>query len=453
MSCTDCSPKVVVKYSSPYTATNCSDDNCGTCGNDACNTIYNGADLSCTGVETGTDLQTLLQKFDEKICTITGDYSTYDTHCITGITTEKEFVEAISSQYCTLKSNYDTFTTVTYVADKSAIYSTISDNNIPNITSNCTTYFNPVSTDTVKGVLQKLSNSICSIYSTALDISDVVWDTCYTVTDPPTTIKEGFDTVISQICSLKSTVSATLPTFDNSSNCLSGTSTDTLSDTIEAITTRLCSTPTFDGSDLTFSCVTAPATVTLDSTLQAILSKIDSLSASTAVFDTDYFTTTANGCAGTSVTLSENTFLNNKVAATSSDASPGFLEDKLSAGDNIIIDYTTTPGKATISSTGGSSSSDEKVKAYSTDDTAGYLYDKLSGDSTDDIYINPTEDTTNKQVQLKVDYNAYDLFMALLTELNTLPTSDPLFQLFCAIKNKCPDSCGSVTDVTVTYNS
>lgn len=452
MSCDNCVPTVNITYDTPYSKV----DNCAstdTTTNDAAKIIYNGAALPCSGVATATDLQTVLQTFDTKLCAVLGDYSTYNTYCLAPITTQKEFVEAISNAYCNLQSAYDTFTGTTYIGDKNGIDALIAANNTPNTTSTNTAVFDPVSTDTVAEVLQKVSNSICAVYSTALDMSGVTWGTCYTVGTTPTTVQEGFSTVISQICTLKTTVDSLLPVFDNTGSCITGGgTTDNLITTIGLIKTQLCKATTLDTTALTFTCVTKPVTVTLQSTLQALLTSIDTLSGKIPVFDTTDFTTVPGGCSGTSVSIADGLITDNKVAATSSDSNPGALEDKLAAGTNVTIDYTTNAGKATISATTGTAN-DEKVKAFSADTTAGYLYDKVSGTDSGDVIINITEDTTNNQVNIAAVVDATSLLTTLLNELDSLDPASDLFQLFCAIKNKCPDSCSEPTDVSVNYYS
>lgn len=448
MACNDCIPQVNVTYTNPYQntqQTNCSGTS--TCSSNASDITYNGANLTCTGINTNDKLDAALQKIDEKVCSVLGDYSTYNTNCIENITTEKEFVEAISLAYCTLQTDYDTFIGTTYVADKTTLTTLINTNNVPNITSACTTIFNPTSTDTVKQVLQKISASLCAVYSTALDLSGVTWDNCYTISSTPNTVAEGFQVVLDQICTLNSASSGVLPTFDNTSTCLTGgTSTDSLVTTIGLIKTQLCSLPTFAVDTLAWSCVTEPATKDLQNSFQAVLSAIDDLSAKIPVFSSD-FTTSANGCSGTNVSLGTSV-TDKKVASTSSDSNPGTLEDKLYAGDNVTLDYATTPGKVIIAATGGSAS-DGKVKINS-GDTAGYLADKLEGDNgTINATVGP--DTDTGKVQISINYDAKSLLTDLLNELNSLPDSDALSQLFCALVSRCPESCGTVSNVSVNY--
>jgi len=447
MACNDCIPQVNVTYTNPYQNTQQSNCNSTGVSSIASDITYDGANLTCSGIATNDNITTALQKLDTKVCSVIGDYSTYNTYCLADIITEKEFVEAISNGYCTLKSDYDTFTGTTYVADKTTLTTTINTNNVPNITSSCTDIFNPISTDTVKQVLQKVSNSLCAVYSTALDLSNVTWDSCFTVSSTPTTIADGFQVVLDQICTLKSTTAGTLPTFDNTGTCLTGGgTTDSLTTTIGLIKTKLCSLPTFAVDSLTWSCVTKPTTKDLQNSFQAVLSAIDSLSAKIPVFSSD-FTTSANGCSGTNVSLGTSVTDKN-VAATSSDTNPGTLEDKLYAGDNITLDYASLSGKVKISASGGSTS-DGKVK-ISSSDTAGYLADKVEGDSGD-ITITVGPDNSAGKVQVSATYDAKALLTALLNELSSLPDSDPLSQLFCSIVSKCPESCGTVSNVSVNY--
>ena len=455
MSCSGCLGSTPNVYTiMPANPSNCvipCSTGCGGDCNDSANVIYSGPALTCSAVQTGTSVQSIIQTFDTLLCSATGNYSTYNTYCLAPITTQQQFVETISADFCNLQTNYNTFTGTTYVNDKAGLQSQITALQNTNFTSTCQTVLPIGSTDSLSTTLSKLGAAICTIYSSALDLSTVNWSQCITVTTPPTTIAGGFTTLLSQICSINSSLATLLPTFDNSTSCIGGTTTDTLVTTINAVKTRLCTTPTFDIDTLTWNCVSKPTstgTTDLQDAFQAVLSAIDSLKGSIPTFSSKFIVTAGASCVGPTVDLAS-TVTDRYVAATSSDNSPGTLQDKLSEGTNITLDYTTTPGKVIINNSGAVA--DEKVKAFSGDPTAGYLADKLEGNTGDKIYINPLSDNINNKVQLSVVYDPYTVLNDLLTTLNGLPTTDPLYQMFCTIVSRCPDSCEPPTNIVVTY--
>src|SRR6187551_330689 len=75
-----------------------SNDCGGTNYNAACG-IYNGLALPCSGIENLDDLETVIEKLDQAICAITGDFSSYNMNCLPDwwgepITTEEDFIDA-----------------------------------------------------------------------------------------------------------------------------------------------------------------------------------------------------------------------------------------------------------------------------------------------------------------------------------------------------------------------
>lgn len=198
MSCNSISP---IAYSVTYPAP-C--DTCVDCGQTGCQgtgdakcVFYTGPALPCSGIATNDNLEVALQKVEEQICSVIGNYATYNTYCLAPITTQQEFVESISLAYCTLRAEYDFFINTTFVNYAAQVNVDIGNATYPNIT--CT--INGVTnTDSVADVLTKYCVSFGNLY-TAIDISGVTWNGCFTVPTPPTTIAEGFDVLASQICS------------------------------------------------------------------------------------------------------------------------------------------------------------------------------------------------------------------------------------------------------------
>lgn len=214
---------------------NCSDpisDSCQNCEENLgcahpidfnCST-YSGANLTCIGVNTNDKGDVVLQKINDTICNIVvgeADYSQYNTYCLAPVSTQQQFVEKISNQFCTLQSNYNTFVTETYVDEIDSIYDRIVILEVPEITGNsCLTL---LANDTQKQVLQKIANKIGDL-CTVTSLSAVNWNQCYTVSPIPTTVGEGFNTLISQICDLSTQISnIAAPTYLVKTNNLDNT--------------------------------------------------------------------------------------------------------------------------------------------------------------------------------------------------------------------------------------
>src|SRR6478609_7619982 len=222
----------------------------GLCPGDIAGFSYQGPNLPCTNIVTGTNMQDVIIAFDAALCATLGDYTIYNTYCLdddSPITTQQEFVESISEFVCTLNTNFTTFTTETYVIYQAEVDSRFDSIENPNITS-CGSV-GIINSDDYLTVLNKLSNAVCNIYTNELDLSAVTWAQCFAVPSPPTSIQEGFNLLIDQLCIVKGDVAAgaSLPTYNNSGTCLPepGTS-DSLDSTIIKIRTRLCQSPTFD---------------------------------------------------------------------------------------------------------------------------------------------------------------------------------------------------------------
>lgn len=454
--CINCDPNQPLgSYAFPYNGpcTNCDEGECPS-GIAPTNCIYYpGPGLTCIGAETNERLSTILQKIDAKLCTLNPDvYSTYNTFCLAPINTEKEFVEAISDQFCTLRTDFTTFTSSTFPTAIAAVNTSINTLNTPNVSSCVQIGFVP--TDTIKDSLQKLSNAVCSIYNTELSVAGVNWAQCSVVPTPPTTIVGGFNFLISQICNLSAQISGSvvLPTFDNTGTCLSSPTTfDSLSATIVKMRSRLCATPTFNANALTWNCIsnTATSDTDLQSAFQAVLTKIDTLSQNLPTFNAADFvvnaTNPAQPCAGNTISLAGPSANSDRfVAVNNADASPGTLVDKLIAGTNIVLDTTTTPGAMVVNFAG--STVDEKVKTSATDPTAGFLEEKITGSTGAVVSIDTNTVSNQVEVSATVD------MVALATQLFAIISSnETLKEQFCALMSSCPSPCNPPSNITVTY--
>jgi hypothetical protein len=438
-----------------YSATNCqsSPSNTPVISD---NVIYDGSNLTCSGINYQDSLTVALQKLDTAACAAMGDYSTYNTYCLAPITTQQQFVETISNYVCTLNSNYTTFSGTTFPAYQTSISAQLAAITNPGITCSIA---GVTSADSLVTVLNKYCTSF-SNFNTAISLSGVNWSQCFSVSTPPTTIAGAFSTVLNQICQVQSGAGGGLPTFNNTSSCLSGgTTNDSLVTTINLIKTQLCTCPTFNINTLTWNCVTKPsgAGVTdLQDAFSALMAKVDSLSQQILTgFSGDFTITSTNpssSCAGKSIALTTPATTSDRlVASTPSDTAPGTLQQKVTAGTNITLDYTTTPGQMIINSSGGGTNS-YQVKVNSGDTAPGYLGVKVEGgtDPAGIVTITPSVDTVNQKVSFAGSLNIDNLITAILTELADNPAMQ---EAWCAANSNCPSSCPAPTNISVTYSS
>lgn len=408
---------------------------------------FRAPNLACSGINTDDSIELAIQKIDEKLCVVAADYSTYNFHClddVTPITTEAEFVSAITDYVCTLNTSLSDFTGVSFVSYQSTVDSRFSSIENPGITCSSASVVN---TDTLVQVLNKYCTKFSSL-DTAIGISGVTWDSCFTVTSSPTTIAGAFSLLADQICQTKALItSSTLPTFNNTGSCLSTPgSSDSLSDTIDKIKTRLCQSPTLDNSSLVSTCITIPGTSTdLQTLLQNILTSLDTITTNFPTFDGSDFTVTGTGCGGKTVALATPINQDRLVAANATDNSPGTLISKL-VGVGCTIDDTTNSGQVTITVT-SSAVSDGKVKADSSDASADYLINKVeAGASQSGIGLSVSYDSTTDKVQIAPSVDIETIITSFLTYLEENPSSDIANRL-CAIIASCPSPCDSPTNV------
>lgn len=448
MSCNSSNPFIV--YPTQYSQTNCeqcTDPACGTYTPTKC-IYYSGPALPCIGVETNDNLELILQKVETKICEATGDYSTYDTACLTSITTQQQFVEAISAGYCDLLAEFNQFVNIDFPASQTAIEESVTTVDTPGITC---TVAGVVPTDTVSQVLEKYCELLTAL-NTMADVSTANWNSCYSVSPLPSTPIEGFNTLIDQICNLQSQVDAgSLGTFDNT--CIGGSTTEDAATSIQGLLDRMCSVPTFNPATLTFGCVTAPGTLDLQNIVQTILTSLTDYFQNKLTFSGDFSVSLVdpmNPCLGKSVELTTPLDMDRFVAASPTDTSPATLFEKLDAGPNISIDDTTTPGKVTISSTAPAESF--KVKAAPDgSDTEDYLIGKVEGQANilDGLSISESYSAITEKVGLypSVDWTAF--ISKWFAELNSNST---LALLFCSQVQACIDSTSACFSFSASLN-
>ena len=455
MSCTNTNSQSLGYYPNTTGCVNCPSpcpDGCDP--KDASCIVYTGAPLNCIQADSNTNLETIIQLIDARVCETSGDFTGYNFYCLIdqgAINTQQQFVERISQFACQTRTDFTNFVTNTYTPGIAGLQNQINSLKNPNITS-CDE-LNIVSTDVQNVVLTKLSNSICAIYS-AINPSSANWSQCFSVVgDPPATIVEGFNTILDQLCQIKTGGgSAALPTFNNVGSCLPAplTTADTLVSTIAKIKTRLCQTPTFNAGNLTTPvCVQYSGASTLENVLDAVINQVNQLSLNTVrAFNNSQFTVSlidpSSPCLGKQLSLATAN-IDRMVALNTTDVTPGTLQDKIAQGPNITLDFgNTNPGKLTISAT-ATSNTDEKVKVNGSDASAGYLETKVVG-STDLVSV--TVLPINTSSQLKISANL-DMEALINLILETIGDDEDLKVKFCTLVSSCPSPCDPPTNVQV----
>jgi len=443
--CTTSSPTV---FSARYFYNAQCTDTCGsgpTSCCDASDTIYRGPALSCSGIEPLDTLEIALQKLDEQICSAVGDYSTYEFNCLETwcgctITTEAQFVDQITAYTCETRANLDTFLNTTFPAHQVAIVARFVAIEVPGIT--CATA-GVTPTSTLNQILGAYCTQITNIKA-AIDVSSVDWDQCFTVGSPPSTVIGGFDLLVDQICEVKAlaTAAAVLPTFNNTAyTCLATPgASDTLVATITKILDVLCGLAEFDPANIDWGCTGAePASLELG--VQQIVDSVDTLLQALPTYSGDFVVTATDAgdpCAGLTISLATPINQDRFVASNASDTSPGTLIDKLTAGTNITLDDTTTPGQVIINSTGDNYT----VKANVADAASGFLDAKIEGqtDVTTSLSIVETYNAGTDKLDLTPVINV-DNFMEFI--FSTIENNVEWKTRFCSIVASCDpgDTC------------
>lgn len=449
MPCLGCNSSPVQSFASFFSNSPCieSASNCG------CNSLssacvqYTGPNLPCSGIETADSIEMALQKLDEQICAVQGDYTTYSMHCLptwygVAITTQAAFVDAITGYACEIASDLATFINSTYVADQAEVDGRLDALEIPEVTCGSASV---LPTDTLYQILGKYCVKFEDI-DTALDISGVVYNNCLTVITPPTTIGEALQLLADQIC-LVADDTAALPTFNNIGTCLPAplTSSDTLVATVNKIIARLCDSPTWDASNLTWGCIGAPGSNTdLEEAVQNIITVVNVHTAAFPTFDgSDFVVTPTSGdpCDGVTISLATPINQDRFVAANALDSSPSTLINKL-VGVGLTVDDTTNAGKITLTVTGGAET--YTVKADSTDTSPDYLINKVNGSTASGITLGTSYNSGSEQVDFGLSVNLVTLFDELLDELTE---GSALYAKFCAKVAGCPSPCDPPTNV------
>lgn len=453
MPCTNCTsgPNSLLSLPSLYTTNSLCPDCTGSIVTSSC-VVYGGPNLACSTILNQDTLDVALQKIDTRLCTVTGSYATYNMGCINDgtVSTEADFVAAITGYVCNLNTTYGLFSGTTFPAYQDTVDSRFMALEKPGIT------------DTVTGMgpgntlaedLGLLGTAIGTLRG-ELDITAIPWSSCFSVPTPPVTVADAIALLNTELCLVKGSGSGgtTLPVFNNTGSCLSAPgSAESLVDTVTKIRTRVCQSPILTNNTLSAGSVVIPTAITdLNGTLQAVLTQLDALSKLAPVFHAGDFTTApvdpSNTYKGVTVSLATASVQDRFVAATASDTTPGTLVDKLSEGTNITLDSTTTPGKVIINSTGGSGNS--LVKANINDTNPGVLDNKIAFTSPiNGFSLSAAYNPTLGQVVFSPSLDMAAFAAAFMGMLENDPT---LKAQFCALVASCPSPCAAPTNVQAT---
>jgi hypothetical protein len=342
MACTDCDNSNISLTGSWFPGNPCENNDCGGASTNASCVIYNGPTLSCSGIETLDNVEAALQKIDEQICAISGDYSTYNMNCLptwweAAITNQATFVDAITKFACEIRDNLATFIGVVYVCNQEILDDRLKALEVPGITCS---FASVVSTDTLQQVLGKYCTKFGDIEA-SLNLSSVTWNNCLTISGNPITVASGFQLISDQICSLYALIAGggILPTFNNTLSCIGGGSSDSLLTTITLIKNRLCLSPTLNMDNIVWGCFTEEAT--FEDVIIKMVSTLGTLSANFVQFNAGDFILTpldaTNPCGGNMVSLAASLNADRFVAVNALDTSPGTLNTKLSGSSSILL--------------------------------------------------------------------------------------------------------------------
>lgn len=409
---------------------------------------YTSTPLSCLG---GTEIQKLdeiLQRIDIRICELTGGtdpYGDFELLCLEPVTTARDFAERTAAMLCQVRTTLLNFINNLYPVDLMAIKAEITDLNKAGFDKSCSG-LNIVRADTISMVLSKLAEAICALELTTSDLSQVDWDKCVTISQAPSSIQEGFNFILQQLCTLQDAGTSThLPSFDNTGSCLAAPSiTDSLQETIMKIRSHLCSLPTFSVTALPNTCVSLSGITTLEQSLSKILTQLDNLSRNSIrqVDNSQFSIADADAtqpCQGKRLVLTGTVQGTDRmVAVNAADTVPGTLEQKISAGTGIAVDANAVPGKLTITTT---QIIDYRVKTHETDSTPGYLSQKMIG-APGEVNVTVTPVTDQLEVRASIDYS-----IVIDRLFDILETDADLKARFCALVASCPSPCTPPTNV------
>lgn len=459
MSCVDCnSSNRHTSFSYNFNQSNCVSCSpiCDTQMDSSC-VKYTGSALTCNDIASNTNLEVIIKAFDEKFCDIDSnavDWSTFNYACLTNpddspITTPQEFVEVISDYVCTTSSDFTDFSTDTtsnFTSTNNRVYA------IENPALVTNSYISIDEESTYAQVQTAFNSAFAEIYP-MLDPSSADWADI-SVDPEPTTLIQAFNSLIAFSADMQTTLDTLdpLPTFNNTTSCLASPgATDSLVSTIDKIKTYLCTLPNFNASAITYGCVSSAGS--LQNAVQNSISTINYLMANSILtVDGDDFELVSNGsCTGMDLSIKDTSGTRRTVASNADDTTPGTLEDKLVAGDNITLDFS---DDETVVITANIEELDGKVKVSSTDTNPDYLVNKVTGSSSGagiDIGVSVPSGVSYETVSIVPYIDSTILSAYIMTAISNDST---LLAQFKALMDQADTTttANPPTDLTVTHD-
>ena len=418
--------------------------------------VYTGVSLIGINVTAGTTLETALQNINTAIITVGPSpaygsynytYSGYTIHNTSGgsITTVQQFAEGISKAVCVLESDFYTFRDTTYVANQSAISSSLSALVTPGLTYSYSGGGGSISITngmTRNQVLTATYTGVGNILA-LLNAPGSTWGTLSIST--PTNINSAFNSLITYLSTTSTTIAGkqnSLGTFNTTA--IGGGATDSPITTITTLISYSATLQTKAVSTVTATYV-IPTAATVLGWIQGLNNTMDTNLTDRVVSVTGGIVVTAS-TPGTGKTIGIDTSWANygKVKATSGGA-VGFLDAKIVAGTNISV--AVVGDQLQINSVAQTN----KVLVNSLDVTPGYLSDKIGAgnDSSWSLGIIQTVDTENsKLTHTPAITNPNTFITTLFNYISTDP--DLLSKLTSLIAETTNITCAAPTALVVT---
>lgn len=424
---------------------------------DASYIIYTGIPTSIIPITPGQNLELILQNIDAAINAhnTAPDYSTYSLGCMRGsytINTTQQFAEATAAMLCSGLISATTFIGTTYPADQAIITSAISALQIPGLT------YSPLSitnTDPVNTIFTKIFTgwtANATALSNALYPTNTSWSY---LSATPVTLAAAFTDIIYHQQSQDTAISArqlTIPTFDNTGNCLSGGATDSIYDTVSTVISYICSLPVYTSSDLSWSgCISQGGD--LESDIQSILDYTTAIAPNIVIGAGTGLTHISLGaCAGAHLAVDTTWSGLYKVMSRTSDTTPDYLYNKLQQGTGVVFSIVNPGANELVEVSVPAISNIGQVIVNSSDPAIGYIQDKIPsavGDWGIAIQSYPSSDNTKLNlVPTIVDPAVF------ISNIMTYLSSDPnLLAQFCALQTQCAGcTCAAPTGLTVVLD-
>lgn len=309
---------------------------------DATCVTYSGEVLSFMGNESNINIEEMFTLLDRRLEDTHLSNWNYNYSCLDPnghITTQRQFVERISTEVCSIKSFVNNISNVPNLVQDIDDRVTSIEN--PGLLSNSFVGIKP--SDNYTQVIGRLATASNTLYE-YVDLNGVNWDRVYTVSQTPVNVSGGFNEVFRQIELLYNRTDLSVDIqFDTTYSCLPTKTENTpLATVVRELYESYCTTSAvhYDGNSIVWGCVNDPSENTLQSSIQNIVSHLGDLYKFKPVFDSAHFDVEeiAN-CQGYSIKLKEGSYSGDgKVLVNASAANKYYLSEAIEEGDNIEID-------------------------------------------------------------------------------------------------------------------